>query len=97
MVAAAYPTNVPRHSTAIQMLSGGRKSPLWYPEATCLPVAVFFDWFHILLVYHPFLETPDPEATFEAGLGLAPLLGTRILECMVTEQLRMPVVGMGTK
>lgn len=36
MVAAAYPTNVPRHSTAIQMLSGGRKSPGTQRPRVCL-------------------------------------------------------------
>ena len=52
---------------------GWQKESPWYPEATCLPVAVFCSLVpHPPDLSHPFLKTPDPEATLEAGLGPAP-------------------------
>lgn len=80
------------------MLSGGRKSPLGAQSPRVCLWLSSSDWFHILLVYPvPSWKLQTQKPPLKLGWAWPPLTRDRILECMVTEQLRMPVVGMGTK
>ena len=97
VVAAAYPSNVPRHTTAIQRLLGGRKSALGTQRPRVCLWLSFAHWSHILLVYHiPSWKLQTQKPPLKLGWARLPLTRDRVLGCTVTEQLRMPVVGMGT-